>query len=113
MLETELKPPNSLKRQGKRLWEDLVSGWEIQPEQAILLQDLCECQDRLSELSAILREEGQIVKDRYSHPKAHPASAMLKAEVGNFTRLWAALGLEVPGGSDVRPGRPDGWQPED
>jgi hypothetical protein len=37
---------------------------------------------------------------------------VLKGEVGNFTRLYKALALEVPGASDARPGRPDGWSPE-
>jgi hypothetical protein len=110
---SELKPPNTLRRHGKRLFEDIVSGWNVQPEHLTLLVDLAECQDRISELSGILREQGQLLKDRYGHPKQHPASAMLKAEVGNFTRLWSALALEVPGGSDVGPGRPPGWAPEE
>ena len=108
-----MDPPKSLRKQGKKLWEDIVNGWEIQPEQAVLLQDLCESQDRITELSSLLRAEGQVIQDRFGAPKPHPAAALLKGEVGNFTRLYKALALEVPGESDVRPGRPDGWQPED
>jgi len=108
-----MNPPKTLKKLGKQLWEDVVNGWEVQPEHAILLQDLCECQDRIGELSRILREEGQIMQDRFGVAKPHPAALILKGEVGNFTRLYKALALEVPGGSDVRPGRPDEWQPED
>jgi len=53
-----MNPPTSLRKQGKKLWEDIVNGWEIQPEQAVLLQDLCESQDRIAELTKILREQG-------------------------------------------------------
>ena len=101
-----MKPPKSLKKSGKQLWEDLNSGWEIVPEQLVILQDLCETQDRLSQLATILREEGQLVRDRYGHPKPHPASVMLKAEIANFSHLWRMLQLEAPSGVDVRPGRP-------
>jgi hypothetical protein len=66
-----MNAPKNLKRQGRRLWEDIVNGWEIQPQQAILLQDLCESQDRITQLSAILRSEGQIVQDRFGISKPH------------------------------------------
>ena len=108
-----MKPPKTLKKTGKQLWGDVINGWEVQPEQLVLLQDLCECQDRISELSQMLRKEGQIIRDRFSIQKPHPAAIVLKGEIGNFTRLYKALALEVPGGSDSRPGRPDGWQPKD
>ena len=108
-----MKTPKSLKITGKQLWSDVLGGWEVQPEQLVVLQDLCESQDRLSELSALLRKEGQIIRDRFGIQKPHPAAIVLKGEVGNFTRLYKALALETPGGSDSRPGRPDGWQPED
>jgi len=101
-----MKPPKCLKKMGKQLWEDWIGGWEIKPEQLVLLQDLCESQDRMTELSRILRQEGQIFKDRLGTPRAHPATALLNREVGNFTRLYKALAQEAPEGSDVRPGRP-------
>jgi len=108
-----MNPPRSLKRQGKKLWEDILNGWEIAPEQAVLLQDLCESQDRISELTTILREEGQVIKDRFGVAKPHPAAIILKGEVGSFTRLYKTLSLEVPNNPDSHPGRPDGWQPQD
>lgn len=108
-----MNPPKGLKKQGKTLWKDVVNGWEIQPEQAVLLQDLCESQDRITELSGILREQGQIIKDRFGVAKPHPATLILKGEIGNFTRLYKALGLEIPSNPDSCPGRPAGWSPED
>lgn len=107
------KPPATLKAKGKQLWRDVLGGWDVQPEQLVVLQNLCECQDRISELSRVLRKEKQIILDRFGIQKAHPAAIVLKGEVGNFTRLYKALALEVPGGSESRPGRPDGWVPED
>jgi hypothetical protein len=105
--------PKTLKAKGKQLWRDVLAGWDVQAEQLVLLQDLCECQDRISELSGILRKEGQLSLDRFGISRPHPATLILKGEVGNFTRLYKALALETPGGSDLRPGRPDGFSPEE
>ena len=107
-----MEPPKSLKKQGRQLWGDIINGWEIPPEQAILLRDLCESQDRITELTTILRREGQIIRDRFGIQKPHPAAIVLKGEIGNFTRLYRALALEVPGGDPPGPGRPAGWSPD-
>jgi phage terminase small subunit len=108
-----MEPPKSLKKQGRQLWQDVINGWEIPPEMRVLVRDLCESQDRITELTEILRKEGQIIRDRFGIQRPHPAAVLLKGEIGNFTRLHKTLMLEAPSGTDSRPGRPDGWHPED
>jgi hypothetical protein len=106
------RPPKSLKRRGRQLWRDVLTGWEIHPEQHELLQNLCESHDFCDELRQILAREGPVVKDRFGVLKPHPAATILKGEVASFTALYRALALEVPGGDDIRAGRRDGFQPE-
>jgi len=105
-------PPKTLKAAGRQLWKDLLSGWALVPEQYVLLQSLCECQDRIAELSATLRKEGQTITDRFGQLRQHPCSAALKGENGNFSRLYRLLALEPPSGGGDGPGRPVGWQGE-
>jgi hypothetical protein len=108
-----MKPPTSLKRQGKKLWEDTVDGWEIVPNQAILLENLCHSQDRIADYQKILAEEGYTSADRFGVIRPHPIAILLKAELASFARLYRALNLETPGGDgENRPGRRDGFQPE-
>jgi hypothetical protein len=106
-------PPKTLKASGKRLWKDALSGWDIQAEQFTLLLNLCECADRMAELTATLRREGQVVTDRFGQARPHPASLVLKAENGNFSRLYRLLALEPPHGAGNGPGRPVGWQADE
>lgn len=103
-------PPKTLKAAGKRLWKDCLEGWGIAPEQFTLLRDLCECEDRIADLSAVLRREGQTTTDRFGQSRVHPASLALKAENGNFSRLYRLLALEPPAGPGDSPGRPVGWE---
>ena len=92
------------------MWRDALSGWDIQREQLVLLQSLCECQDRIAELSETLRREGQVTTDRFGQMRPHPASVCLKSENGNFSRLFRLLALEPPHGAGNGAGRPTGWQ---
>ena len=105
-------PPKTLRASGKRLWRGCLDGWGIQPEQYTLLLNLCECSDRIAELTATLKQEGQTIVDRFGQPRVHPASLALKSENGNFSRLYRLLALEPPDGAGDGPGRPVGWQGE-
>jgi hypothetical protein len=107
-----LEAPKTLKTAGRRLWKDCLAGWDLQPEQFSLLRDLCECQDRIFELSATLRKEGQTTTDRFGQLRVHPASLCLKAENGNFSRLYRLLALEAPSGPPNPPGRHAGFSPD-
>jgi hypothetical protein len=104
-------PPKTLKAAGKRPWKDCLEGWGIQPEQYTLLLNLCECADRIAELTQTLRHEGQTTVDRFGQLRVHPASLCLKAENGNFSRLYRLLALEPPDGAGDAPGRPTGFSP--
>jgi P27 family predicted phage terminase small subunit len=112
ILNGKSPPPKTLKASGKRLWKDLLSGWDIQLEQFVLLQALCESQDRISELSETLRREGRVVADRFGQLRPHPATLILKGENGSFARLFKLLALEPPSGLGDGPGRPAGFMPE-
>lgn len=105
--------PTGLKAGGKKLWESITSGWDIAPEQHQLLENVCRSQDRIDKLSHILDDQEPVVPNRFGVLIAHPAAQLLRSEVANFSQLYRLLQLEAPSGNDSRPGRPDGWQPED
>ena len=105
-------PPSTLGKTGKKLWKDLLEGWDIQREQFVLLQALCESQDRISELTEMLKREGLVVEDRFGQKRPHPATLILKGENGSFARLFKLLALESPSGFEQGPGRPAGFTPE-
>jgi hypothetical protein len=102
-------PPRTLKAGGKRLWANVVTGWEIAPEQAVLLENACKSQDRIDRLSRIIDKEGPVTKNRFGVLVPHPAAVLLRGEVANFSQLYRLLQLGAPGGDDPRAGRPDDW----
>lgn len=109
---TEKKAPNGLKAGGKRLWNQLRSGWDPPAEMENLVRNVCLSQDRIDRLNRILEREGPVVKNRWGVPVPHPAALLLRSEVSNFSQLYRLLNLESPSGVDLRAGRPDGWTPE-
>jgi hypothetical protein len=104
-------PPKTLKASGKRLWNNVVDGWEIAPEQAVLLENACRSQDRIDRLSRIIDKEGPVTKNRFGVLVPHPAAVLLRGEVANFSQLYRLLQLQAPSGEDNGPGRP--WSPEE
>jgi hypothetical protein len=105
------EPPEGLKEAGRRLWADSLSGWDIQPEQFSVLENLCRSQDRIVELQELLAREGMTTTDRFGQIVAHPATMTLRGESGVFARLYRLLQLEPPQGPQQGVGRPPGYQP--
>ena len=98
---------------GKRLWNSVLSGWDVPEEQHQLLENVCRSQDRMDRLSRILEAEGPVQKNRFEVSVAHPAALLLRSEVANFSQLYRLLQLAAPSGGGDGPGRPAGWAPED
>jgi hypothetical protein len=108
------KPPKGLQKSGKKLWFQVISGWEIVEEQHQLLENCCRSQDRIDKLQATLEEEGLTVRDRFGKPIPHPAASLLSAEIRNFGTLYRLLCLSAPSGEEpLGRGRQIGWSLED
>jgi hypothetical protein len=106
--------PANLGVAGKQAWREITQHWAISKGQHNMLEALCECRDRMAELSKTLADEGQLQKDRFGVMRIHPASAALKGEVGNYAKLFRSLMLEAPSGNgQERPGRPENYFPEE
>jgi hypothetical protein len=104
------KGPKTLKAGGKRLWRNVVDGWDVPAEQFCLLENVCRSQDRLDRLRRILDREGPVTKNRFGVAIAHPAALLLRSEVASFGQLYRLLMLDAPSGDAGRAGRPDGWE---
>lgn len=108
------KPPKGLQKTGKKLWFQIISGWEIVEEQYQLLENCCRSQDRIDTLQATLEDEGMTVRDRFGKPIPHPAAGLLRAEIANFGTLYRLLCLSAPSGEEpLGRGRQLGWSLED
>jgi len=104
--------PKTLLAGGKRLWRNVIDGWEVQSEQYGLLENVCRSQDRIDKLTRIVDRQGMTQKNRFGQAVAHPAALLLRSEVANFTQLYRLLQLQAPSGGEDGAGRPTGYTPE-
>ena len=104
--------PKTLRAGGKRLWRNVIDGWEVQSEQYGLLENVCRSQDRIDRLTRTVDREGMTQKNRFGTAVAHPAALLLRSEVANFSALYRLLQLQAPSGGEDGAGRPIGYTPE-
>jgi len=91
-----MKPPQHLKRPGKRLFRRIQTEYGITDAGGIaLLVRACECQDRLAAAWKIIDEEGEVTRDRYGNSRLHPAMALEKDARAGFLQAMKQLNLDV------------------
>ncbi|MFH1951786.1 MAG: P27 family phage terminase small subunit [Pseudomonadota bacterium] len=101
-----VQTPSHLSKEGKSLWRDILSDFElIDTHQLRLLESLCCVWSRILEARAAVEEKGAYLPNRFGELREHPA---LKVEVQNrklFAQLVRELGLnlEAPAETPRRP----------
>lgn len=104
------KAPNGLKAPGRRLWDSILSEYELEEHETALLVEAVRTVDLLADLDTAVRRDGAIV-DSPQGQKAHPAAVEARQQRIALARLLAALRLpsgdEDAGstGADSRPQR--------
>ncbi len=88
----DTETPTGLKWSGRKLWQAVVTDYELSEHETGLLLQACRTVDLLDQLQARLDADGPII-DSPQGLKAHPAAAELRQQRITLARLVAALGL--------------------
>jgi hypothetical protein len=103
-----MKPPPHLGKDGREIWSQLVSEFDITDAGGLALVTIIgECRDRLTEAQALIEKHGAVTVSTTGAMRCNPA---LKVEVDARNGLLAALralNLDIEPLRD-RPGRPAG-----
>ena len=103
-----MKPPSHLGKDGKLIWEQLVSEFGITDAGGLaLVTTIGECRDRLTEAQALIKRHGAVITTTTGVLRSNPA---LKVEVDARNGMLAALrmlNLDIEPLRDG-PGRPAG-----
>jgi P27 family predicted phage terminase small subunit len=103
-----MKPPPHLGKDGKQLWAELVTEFDITDAGGLtLVTTVAECRDRLTEAQALIKRHGAVIATPTGHLRSNPA---LKVEVDARNGMLAALrmlNLDIEPLRDRR-GRPAG-----
>lgn len=97
------KPPKGTKAGGRRLWSDVLGGYEFDEHEMALLVEAARTVDLLDELQTIIEAEGAVI-DSPQGRKAHPAAVEARQQRITLARLLAALRL--PSGDEQDAPRP-------
>ncbi len=93
-MATDAKMPAHFAREGKRLWSEIVSSYDLRPDEVRVLADACREADLVERLEVDLRDEPLMVKGSQGQLVASP----LVSEVRQHRMVLSALlkALKLP-----------------
>lgn len=106
--ESEIpEAPNGLHDSGLQLWRDVLSGYELDPHELLILKEACRTADRLDALAKEAEGGPLTTKNFKGDEVANPLLVESRQQSIVFSRLVASLRLPVEGPDD-RPQRRGG-----
>ena len=99
--------PKSLTHsEAKKLWRQIASDYELEPDHHALLEAACHCWQRICEARDDLDKHGHTFMDRYNQPKPRPEAEAERKNKNLFRLLMRELGLDLTNNNgDFRPPR--------
>lgn len=96
--------PSHLKKGGRKFWKKVLNDFEIEDgHHLMLLENACQCLDRIDEAQAEIEKEGAYFTDRFGQPKEHPAHKTERDNKILFARLVRELNLDIEPPRESRP----------
>lgn len=99
--------PRDYTAEARKLWGQVVSGWDLDAPALALLDSACRALERVRQAQRMLKKDGLIVADRFGQQKPHPAATIERDAKMTLLRNVKALNLDLEPLHD-RPGRPPG-----
>lgn len=97
------KAPRGTGAAGKRLWDSVLSEYELEEHERALLVEAVRTIDLLTELEQMVKAEGSVI-DSPQGRKAHPAAVEARQQRIALARLLAALRLPAGDEDDKQSG---------
>lgn len=91
------KPPSGLRTSGRALWRAVLTDYDLDEHETVLLREACRTADSLDALQAVLDAEG-VMSESSQGVRTHPALTELRQQRVTFARLLTAL--RVPQGEE-------------
>lgn len=104
----KIKPPRHLAAAGKRLWARVMEVADPEPGCELILRQLCEVEDRLEAVRAVLRKEGVTAGGGGKLTGRHPLLDVEAKLLASWANLWKVSGLATVGDEPRGKGRPIG-----
>lgn len=103
--------PSHLATNGKRYWNEVLAGWEIEDHLLAVLENACVQLDRAAACRNHIRKNGVVLSNKQGAPVPNPALASERAATKAHLQLVQALGLKDDEQSVTVNGLPKGRPP--
>lgn len=97
-------PPKGTKAEGRRLWRAVVTAYDLEDHERVLLREAVRLVDVLDELAAAVDRDGLVISTRNGEQRVHPAAIEARQSRIALARVLAVLRL--PEGEDAEAKRP-------
>lgn len=96
------KPPETLAKPGQKVWQDVVSKYDLRVDELRTLEDACAATDMIAALTSVWEDEGRPVttKGSMGQQVIHPLIGEIRAQRAARNKLWAQLKLPDSVGAD-------------
>ncbi|HEX3241122.1 MAG TPA: P27 family phage terminase small subunit [Solirubrobacterales bacterium] len=91
------KAPGHLSAKARKLWDSIVDRYDLEDEGLATLTLALEALDVAATARRRLKDDGQIVEDRFGQLKPHPAVAIHRDALATWRQLVTLLGIHDPG----------------
>ena len=102
------RAPSGLGKSGKALWRSIVSNYDLEVHERLLLSEACRVADRLDAMAEVLTAESLTVINSRGDSVVNPLVVEQRMLSAAFAKLIASLRLPNDDVSDSRPQRRGG-----
>jgi hypothetical protein len=96
--------PRGLAAAGRRLWDAVTTGYDLDAPELALLEEACKTRDLIAELRLKVAETGPIIDSRQG-PRVSPAAVEARQQAAVLVKLVASLGLPKGAFDDLEKGK--------
>ena len=101
---TDKVAPKHLQDEGRAFWKSVLGDYLLEDSHHLkLLENACQCLDRISQARRHLRKNGCFFKDRFGQMKENPAGKSERDNKILFSRLLRELNLDTEAPRESRP----------
>lgn len=92
-MPTEAKQPAQLGDKGRALWQQIIDGYSLRPDEVRMLEDVCREADLIERLEEQLRGSSLMVTGSQGQLVASPLVSELRQHRATLTQMLKALKL--------------------
>lgn len=85
--------PKGLDKRGRKFWRDVVSDYELRPDELVLLESACKCIDLIDNLEAGMAGQPLTVKGSMGQEREHPLLSEARQQRALLNRTLVQLKL--------------------